>query len=157
MTLSCQTITFRPLTCKFQDFILMHIWTAFHFIYVPHFHYSSVAERYLGLFHSLATVTMVVVALNIAEKVSVEQDVKSSGNMPRSHIAESHSKFICSDLRVYWFTEWPHQFIFISTLSEGSSFSTPPALVVSYFVALRHSLWCEMKSQSYFNFYFPDC
>lgn len=37
----------------------------------------------------------------------------------------------------------------------SSSFSTSPAFVVSYFMYLSHSFWCERKPHSYFNLYFP--
>lgn len=54
---------------------------------------------YLGCFHNLTTVNRV--AVNMADQVSVEQDIKSLAHMPRSHIARSHGRFTFSFLGLF--------------------------------------------------------
>ena len=55
------------------------------------------------------------------------------------------------------FPEWLYQLIFLSTVYEGSPFSSPlPTSVVSWLVNFSHSDPCEVVSHCGFDLYFPD-
>lgn len=71
---------------------------------MPHCNIHLLVKGHLCGLNFLAIVHRVV--MHIAEQVSVEQDVKSFGHMPRSRIAGS-LRFFCFAL---FFNNSPHQF-----------------------------------------------
>lgn len=52
-----------------------------HCVYVPHFHYLSSVEGHLGCLYFLVIMMNV---MNIAEQISVKQDIESFRNIPGS-------------------------------------------------------------------------
>ena len=126
-------------------------------LYMCHnFLIHSSVNGHLSCFHVLVIVYRA--AMNIGVQLSFSVLV-SSRYMPSSGIAGLFDGFIPSFLKQspYCSPYWLFQFTFLSTVQEGSLFSTPsPAFVACRFFDNGNSDWCEVIYHCSFDLHFSN-